>query len=89
MDLSMLREKRIDIHPIDMGKAGTESVIRNNKTICVSFSQEIYCLNVTDAKDFRKCPDERAEWFPADILESILHALCLLMIHPEWLQNRK
>ena len=47
-----------------MGKADTKSASRNNRTICLPFSQENYLSNVTNAKDFRKCIDERVERFP-------------------------
>jgi len=47
-----------------MGKADSESATRNNRSICVPFSQDIYCANVSDAKNFRKCLDKCIEAFP-------------------------
>lgn len=47
-----------------MGEADKESANRNYRTICLPFSQENYLQNVIDAKDFRKCIDERIELFP-------------------------
>jgi len=47
-----------------MGKADTVSASRENRTICLPFSQENYLPNVANAKDFRRCVDERIEWFP-------------------------
>jgi hypothetical protein len=47
-----------------MGKADTESATRNNRSICVPFSQDIYCANVADPENFRKCLDERVQNFP-------------------------
>ena len=47
-----------------MGKADTKSAHRNNKTICLPFSQEDYNANVDDPINFRKCIDDRIELFP-------------------------
>lgn len=47
-----------------MGKADTGSATRNNRSICVPFSQEIYIAAVSDAKNFRKCIDECVESSP-------------------------
>jgi hypothetical protein len=47
-----------------MGNADTKSANRNNRIICVPFSQEIYCANIQDAKTFRKCIDECVRSFP-------------------------
>jgi hypothetical protein len=34
--------------------AEKESAVRNNKTICLPFSQEFYIANIIDPIDFRK-----------------------------------
>ena len=47
-----------------MGKADTKSAHRNNKTICLPFSQEVYNADIYNASNFRKCIDERIELFP-------------------------
>ncbi len=47
-----------------MGKADTKSAHRDNKTICLPFSQQVYNANINIASDFRKCIDERIELFP-------------------------
>ena len=47
-----------------MGKADKESATRNNRTICLPFSQEDYNANVVEPANFRKCLDERIELFP-------------------------
>jgi hypothetical protein len=47
-----------------MGAADKESANRNNRTICLPFSQENYLPNVINAKDFRQRIDERIELFP-------------------------
>jgi len=47
-----------------MGNAETESATRDNRTICLPFSQEIYHANITDPIDFRKCIDEKIALFP-------------------------
>ena len=47
-----------------MGKADTESATKNNRTICLPFSQEVYNANINDPIDFRKCIDERIKLFP-------------------------
>ena len=47
-----------------MGKADTESTTRNNRTICLPFSQEIYNANINNPLDFRVCIDEQIELFP-------------------------
>lgn len=41
-----------------------KSTDRQNRTICLPFSKEDYLANIIDATDFRKCIDERIEWFP-------------------------
>ena len=47
-----------------MGKADARSAHRNNRIICLPFSQENYEANVIGAGDFRQCLDERIELFP-------------------------
>ena len=47
-----------------MGKADTKSAHRNNRTICLPFSQQVYNGNINNAFDFRICIDERIELFP-------------------------
>jgi hypothetical protein len=47
-----------------MGKADLASAHRNNRNICLPFSQEDYDANIDDPKRFRKCIDERIELFP-------------------------
>jgi len=47
-----------------MGKADTKSTHRDNRTICLPFSQQVYNPNINNASDFRKCIDERIELFP-------------------------
>lgn len=47
-----------------MGKADSKSAHRNNRTICLPFSQEVYNGNINNAFDFRICIDERIELFP-------------------------
>jgi hypothetical protein len=47
-----------------MGKADARSAHRNNRIICLPFSQENYEANVIGAVDFRQCLDERIELFP-------------------------
>ena len=47
-----------------MGKADTKSAHRNNRTICLPFSQEEYNVIINDASDFRICIDKRIELFP-------------------------
>ena len=47
-----------------MGKADTKSAHRDNRTICLPFSQQVYNANINIALDFRKCIDERIELFP-------------------------
>jgi len=47
-----------------MGKADTKSAHRNNRTICLPFSQEEYNVTINDASDFRICIDKQIELFP-------------------------
>jgi len=47
-----------------MGIADAKSAHRNNRTICLPFSQEVYNGNINNAFDFRICIDERIELFP-------------------------
>jgi len=47
-----------------MGKADLASAHRNNRSICLPFSQEDYDENFHDPERFRKCIDERIELFP-------------------------
>jgi len=47
-----------------MGNEDSKSATRNNRTICVPFSQEIYCAHIQDAKSFRKCIDKCVQSFP-------------------------
>ena len=47
-----------------MGKADAESAHRNNRTICLPFSQQVYNAHINNASDFRKCIDRRIESFP-------------------------
>ena len=47
-----------------MGKADTKSTTRNNRIICLPFSQEVYNVNIKNPIDFRKCINERIELFP-------------------------
>ncbi len=47
-----------------MGKADTESAHRNNRTICLPFSQEIYDACIKNPMDFRLYIDRQIELFP-------------------------
>ena len=47
-----------------MGKTDTESATRNNRTICVPFSQDVYNDNIQNPDTFRNCLNERIELFP-------------------------
>jgi len=47
-----------------MGNADTESATRNNRTICLPFSQEDYEATVKNPVEFRSSIDERIELFP-------------------------
>ena len=47
-----------------MGKADEKSAHRNNRTICLPFTQEDYNASIADPVIFRKCIDERFELFP-------------------------
>jgi hypothetical protein len=47
-----------------MGKAETDSAHRNNRTICLPFSQEEYNACIKNALEFRTCIDKRLELFP-------------------------
>ena len=47
-----------------MGKADTESAHRNNRTICLPFSQEIYDACIKNPIDFRLYIDKQIELFP-------------------------
>lgn len=47
-----------------MGKTEQLPSNRNNRTICLPFSQEIYLSNIDNASDFRKSVDERIKMFP-------------------------
>ncbi len=47
-----------------MGKADKKSATRNNRTICLPFSQDNYNGNIYDPSDFRNCLDEQIELFP-------------------------
>jgi len=55
-----------------MRKDDKESPLQKNRTICLPFSQEDYCINVNDPIDFRKKIDDRIELhpklFPAEIV---------------------
>jgi hypothetical protein len=59
-----------------MGKADRKSAHRNNRTICLPFSQEDYGTNVNSPLNFRKCIDELIrlfpELFPPEIAEGYL-----------------
>jgi len=54
-----------------MEKADTGSATRNNRTICLPFSQEVYNENIRNPADFRKCIDKHIasnpELFPSEI----------------------
>ena len=47
-----------------MGKTDTESATRNNRTICLPFSQDVYNDNIQNPDTFRNCLNERIELFP-------------------------
>ena len=47
-----------------MEKADKKSATRNNRTICLPFSQDNYNSNVYDPGDFRHSLDEQIELFP-------------------------
>ncbi len=47
-----------------MGKADTESAHRNNRTICLPFSQEVYDACIKNPIDFRIYVDKQIELFP-------------------------
>jgi len=51
-----------------MEKADTESAHRNNKTICLSFSQEIYDACIKNPVDIEQFP----ELFPVEIAKGFL-----------------
>jgi hypothetical protein len=65
-----------------MGKADEESAHRNNRTICLPFSQEDYNANVTDPDNFRKCIDERIELFPELFPPEIAQGYLMKDIYP-------
>ena len=54
-----------------MGKTDTGSATRNNRTICLPFSQDVYSEKVRNTSDFRKCIDgfiaSHSELFPPEI----------------------
>ena len=47
-----------------MGNEDSKTTACNNRTICVPFSQEIYCAKIQDPKNFRKCLYECVQSFP-------------------------
>ena len=47
-----------------MGITDVESATRNNRSICLPFSQDVYNANINDPVGFRKCIDEQIELFP-------------------------
>jgi len=47
-----------------MGKADTQSAHRNNRTICLPFSQEVYDACIKNPIDFRIYVDKQIELFP-------------------------
>jgi len=47
-----------------MGKADTESAHRNNRIICLPFTQEVYDANIRNPANFRTCISKRIELFP-------------------------
>ena len=47
-----------------MGKADTKSAHRNNRTICLPFSQEVYDACIKNPMDFRIYVDKQIELFP-------------------------
>jgi len=47
-----------------MGIADSTSANRNNRIICLPFSQDNYECNIHNPKDFRICIDKRIELFP-------------------------
>jgi hypothetical protein len=47
-----------------MGKADTESTHRNNRTICLPFSQKDYNACIENSTDFRIYVDKQIELYP-------------------------
>jgi len=47
-----------------MGKADARSTTRNNKSICLPFTQDDYNKNIKDTVNFRRCVDERIRLYP-------------------------
>lgn len=70
-----------------MGKADLASAHRNNKTICLPFSQEEYNATVADPVAFRKCVDERLELFPELFPPEITMGYLMKDIYPSKKQD--
>lgn len=70
-----------------MGKAENESAIRNNRTICLPFSQELYNTNIENPFDFRRCIDERIELFPELFPPEITNGYLMKDIYPSKKQS--
>jgi len=70
-----------------MGKADTESATRNNRNICLPFSQELYHANIENSFDFRRCIDERIELFPELFPPEITNGYLMKDIYPSKKQS--
>lgn len=60
----MVRVKTILKEALIMSKEKAVSATRNNRTICLPFSQETYAECINNAKEFRKYIDEHIRLFP-------------------------
>lgn len=60
----MVRVKTILKEALIMSKEKAVSATRNNRTICLPFSQETYADCINNAKEFRKYIDEHIRLFP-------------------------
>ena len=47
-----------------MKKTTKKSAVRNNRSICVPFVQDVYNQNIQNPVDFRKCIDEQIQLYP-------------------------
>jgi hypothetical protein len=70
-----------------MGKADSASAHRNNRTICLPFSQEEYDENINAPNLFRKCIDERIKWFPELFPPEISNGYLMKDINPSKKQS--
>ena len=56
-----------------MGIADSTSANRNNRTICLPFSQDNYECNILNPEDFRRCLDQQIELFPELFPDAIVN----------------